>query len=609
MSRPGARTSPRAPWVRWALVGLAVVGGLVLVLGVWVATLVAGVRSHLQAARSDLKGVQSALLDGDPAKARREAVRAAGQTTQAREVTRARVWRLAASVPFVDDQLDPVSATAAAVDDVTHRTLPVLVDAVAKVRAGPIVAPGARVDVALLTSLQQPLAQGRADLAAARATIRGSRHGWQVPPLAHQLDQLDSELARTEHACEVGVSTIQRLPGLLGMDGLRRYLLVVQTPAEARGTGGLIGAYSVLTADRGHLALGPVTANTGLRGASSVPVDLGPDFQAMYGDDAALWLNANMSAHFPYAAQIWLELYRRQFATRLDGVVSLDPFAMQYLLQGHPPVVMPDGTRVATDHLATFVLHDIYAKFPGMTQNNVRDAYLARVGSAVSDALLGGAGAQGELAAGLARSVREHRLQAYAVDPAEQATMADLDVAGEVPDGPGPFLGVVLNNAGANKLDYYTHRSVRWELGGCSGGHRTSLLTLTLHSSVPTSGLPPYVVGLTVLHGPDGSTLPTGSNRLLVNLLITRGATVTGIDLDGVALSYATGRERGHPVVRVTVDLLPGQTRTLRLQVRDPAAPGMPDLLLQPVVNAERSVTDWAGCGKSLPSGGLQTKG
>lgn len=595
--------------MRWAVLGATVVGGLVLVLGVWVAVLVADVRSHLQSGRSDLKAVQSALLDGDAAKARGEASAAAAQTASAREVTRSRVWRLAASVPVLDDQLDPVTATAAAVDDVTHRTLPVLVDAVAKVRAGPLVAPGARVDVALLTSLQQPLAQGRADLAAARARIDDSRHGWQVPPLAHQLDDLDAELARAEHACAVGVSTTQRLPGLLGADGLRRYLLVVQTPAEARGTGGLIGAYAVLTADHARLTLGPVTSNSGLVGASTIPVDLGPDFRAMYGDDAGLWLNANLSAHFPYAAQIWLELYRRQFGTKLDGVVSLDPFAMQYLVQGRPAIRLPDGTSLAPDHLAQFVLHDVYTKFPGRFQNVVRDAYLARVGSAVSEALLGGGGAQGELASGVARAVREHRLQAYAVDPAEQATLGDLDVSGEVPDGPGPFLGVVLNNAGANKLDYYTHRSVRWDLGGCSGGHRTSLLTLTLSSTVPASGLPPYVVGSTVLRGPDDEELPAGSNRLLVNLLITRGATVTGIDLDGVALGYATGRERGHPVIRVTVDLKPGQTRTLRLEVRDPAAAGTPELLLQPVVNAERSVTDWASCGKSLPSGRVQTKG
>ena len=42
---------------------------------------------------------------------------------------------------------------------------------------------------------------------------------------------------------------------MLGADGPRTYLLAVQQPAEARGTGGLLGAYAVLRAEQGVVSV------------------------------------------------------------------------------------------------------------------------------------------------------------------------------------------------------------------------------------------------------------------------------------------------------------------------------------------------------------------
>jgi hypothetical protein len=92
-------------------------------------------------------------------------------------------------------------------------------------------------------------------------------------------------------------------------------------------------------------------------------------------------------------------------------------------------------------------------------------------------------------------------------------------------------------------------------------------------------------------------------------VLLTDGATVTAANLDGAPVPLATGRELGHPVIRTTVDLRPGQARVLRLRLHEPARPGTPTLLLQPVVNAGRSVVSWAGCVGSSGGGAQETKG
>ena len=53
--------------------------------------------------------------------------------------------------------------------------------------------------------------------------------------------QLD-ELGRSVHAAHL---LLQGLPEFLGSEGRQRYFFGAQDPAELRGTGGLIGAYSV----------------------------------------------------------------------------------------------------------------------------------------------------------------------------------------------------------------------------------------------------------------------------------------------------------------------------------------------------------------------------
>ncbi len=79
---------------------------------------------------------------------------------------------------------------------------------------------------------------------------------------------------------------------------------------EARGTGGLVGGYGVLTASRGKVAVVTIGPNNDLRSLSPPALDLGPDYTALYGADPALWPNVNLSPHFPYAGALMLAMWR-----------------------------------------------------------------------------------------------------------------------------------------------------------------------------------------------------------------------------------------------------------------------------------------------------------
>lgn len=70
------------------------------------------------------------------------------------------------------------------------------------------------------------------------------------------------------------------MPSMLGADGPRRYVAVFENTAEARGTGGLPGAFAVLRAERGRLSFEHFGNDTELSGAHA-DVDLGAEFNGL----------------------------------------------------------------------------------------------------------------------------------------------------------------------------------------------------------------------------------------------------------------------------------------------------------------------------------------
>jgi hypothetical protein len=139
----------------------------------------------------------------------------------------------------------------------------------------------------------------------------------------------------------------------------------------------------------------------------------------------------------------------------------------------------------------------------------------------------------------------------------------------------------VVENAAGSKLDYYLGRQISWTGGSCSGATRRTTVTVKLTNHAPASGLPDYVV---VRADQGGAGAPRGSEMLLANLFATEGAQLAGLTLDGQPHPASLLRERGHPVYELSLQIDPGQTRTLTFTLIEPTASGAPRLDVQPLV-------------------------
>jgi protein-tyrosine-phosphatase len=563
-------------------------GLLVLAAATWLSVRGWQARTELVAARDDLGRVRAAVLAGDPARARLALAAARDRAARARRLTGDPVWTIAAKVPYLGDPADAVRTLAGAADDLAARALPGLVEASARLQPAKLRRPGGdEIAVSAFTAARPTIDAASRAVEAAQARVAGASAGWLPGPLGAALAGARSGLAQAASTLDGADRAARLAPALLGAGGPRRYLLVFQNNAEARGTGGLPGMYAVLAVDGGRITVDKLGSDTDLDSAAAMPVDLGATYAAQWGDDPALWPNSNEDPSFPAAARIWLALWQRQTGERLDGAIATDPVAVSYLLAATGPVKLPGGEQVTAANVVSLTMSEVYQRFG---TGGSQDAYLRRVAGAAVATFISGTGDPTALLAGLSRAARERRLLVYSAHPAEEADLDAAGLAGTLPTGAGPggsgpYAFVVLNNLAGNKMDYYLKRSVSYLQGRCTGSVRESQLTIRVGNSAPSAAaLPDYVTQRQDL----GTDPPDSSRGVAVEQVWVYGPLGAGVvrsTVDGRALPVSALVVGGRPAWGFKIAVPPGGARTVYLQLTEPVSPAAPVVPVQPLVN------------------------
>ena len=546
------------------------------------------VERHLAAAAQATDALRGHVGEAAWTRARSDLQRAQSEARAGRGAAHGPLLTAARAVPWLGRTPTAVQGLADVADELASRALPTLLTTLTStVEHGRSADAG--VDVTRVATQRTTLDAARRVVLVAQVRLAGlptsgvpERVRTAERRVSSRLRGLDELLQTVSRICQV-------LPDMLGAHGTRRYLVALQTNAEARGTGGLVGAYALLEATHGRLRLSRVGTDDELRPAPTLPVELGPDFRALYGEDPRAWASSNLSPHFPYAARIWLALWQRQFGVRLDGALALDPTALGYLLQATGPVPLGDGTTLRGRDVVRRLEQQAYVDYAG--NNRARKAFLVRVARSTAGSLVR-VRLDGPLLHALIRSVTERRLTVFSDHPREQELLAATPVAATTSPAPGPYAQLVVDNAGGNKLDYYLDRQLTYRLGPCRAGRRTSTISVTLTNRAPATPLPAYVTARL-----DSAPRPAPhANRLLVYVHAARGAGLLGATLDGRQVAVVVGSEQQHPVFVLDLELPAGAPRTLALRLVEPASVAAPVVPVQPLVRAQHTVVTTAGC-------------
>ncbi|SHG29389.1 Protein of unknown function [Jatrophihabitans endophyticus] len=565
---------------RWGVV-LITLGGLVVLTGLWIVVTGLLARGELNSARGDVATLREQIAQGDLAGARATARTLSHHADRAHGLTTGPFWAAAAAVPGDGNPVRTIRELTDQIDTLGDDVLPRLVDASTRLDPQRLRRPDGSIDLARITAVAPVLddARGAVDHATAEVAARPARTWFGVVDAARaqllaQLRQLGATVRSADLAARIA-------PPMLGADGVKRYFVAFQNDAEARGTGGIPGAFAILRVDHGRFSFERFESDDRL-GEIPTGLDFGPDYADLFDGarTTSLYGNSNLSPHFPYAAQVWIAMWRKASGERLDGAFALDPTALSYLLQVTGPAPLKDGSQLTAANVVALTQSDVYARFPASSDQTARKRYLLDVAAAASRRLLDSRASETALLRAAGQAVGERRILAYSTDAAVEADLARTAAGGIVPRTTAPYVGLSIVNEGGNKLDYYLDRAITWRADGCRP-RRAATATVTLRNDAPARGLSSYVTSRSDRHGPG---VRPGDQRLLVSYYATQGAQLSSVTVDGKPATASAGHDLGHSVYTVDLELPRGTTRTVVLHLDEPRGAGAPVVLRQPGV-------------------------
>jgi UDP-N-acetylmuramyl pentapeptide phosphotransferase/UDP-N-acetylglucosamine-1-phosphate transferase len=362
-----------------------------------------------------------------------------------------------------------------------------------------------RVPLEAVAAAEPQLVEASRVLTSGKRDLDGIDTTFLVADVDEAVRKLGRNLTDAERDASHATDAAQIAHLVLGQEQQRRYLLVVQNPAEIRGTGGLIGNWGILTATNGSVHLEDLqrvqTLNSAGDPATRVlhaPADYVARYQRF--DPARTWQNVNITPDFPTAAAVMADVYAQSFpADSIDGVLAVDPAGLAALLQLTGPVrVAGWPTPVNAKNVVNVTLRDAYARFARTPERADFLGDVARV--AIDRATSGSLGTPATLGRVLGRSAHAGHIQLWLANPEEQRVAEVLGISGAVPSTATDSLIVSNTNAGGNKLDFYLQRRVDYSVtvtptDDLRHAFTQGTVTIDLQNNVPLEGVPQIAAG------------------------------------------------------------------------------------------------------------------
>jgi hypothetical protein len=372
----------RRAWLRAVLLTAAAAA---LAAAVWVGWQAWQTSRELSAVSEAAFDLERALTSGDAAGTNAALARLQDHSIAASQRTDGATWSVLAKAPWVGDDARGIRLVSDLMADLAEQGLEPLAASAADLDS--LLPRGGEIPVPQLTALRDPVADASVAFAAADAALQSEDPTRFVEPLRRKYRELAERVAAAADALRTADTALSVMPGMLGADGPRNYLLVVQNNAEIRATGGLPGAVSLLRADHGAVSMVRQVAASEFGEAELPALPLTLAERKLYGPQLGTYfVDANFTPDFPRAAALMKARWEETSGERIDGVLSVDPVALSYLLEATGPVTVPDVTLTA-DNAVLELVHRVYLRYPSPED---QDAWFREVAREVFDTVLSG---------------------------------------------------------------------------------------------------------------------------------------------------------------------------------------------------------------------------
>ena len=589
------------------MVGVGAAAVLGITCTVWLGVKAHSINNELDAAANLVPALKEAIATDNPTAAVDTVDNIRLHTASARDSASDPLWTLVSAAPGVGPNLSAVTEVTRSADDVANLGLQPLAKVFSSLDWDSLLPTSSGTDL-------EPLKAASPSVSSAANAVRLSADRLDqiddsrlLPAVAEPLTRARGQLREVTGALDAAASAAQIVPGMLGSEAPRHYLLMIQNNAEARASGGIPGALAVLSVEGGKLTLSD-QSSAGEIGIMSPSVVIDQEQQQIYSGRLGKFMqDVNLTPDFPTAAGSAQAMWERKTGQRVDGVVSIDPVALSYILGAtgsvklsSPELVALAGgglpTELTSKNVVQTLLSDVYAK---IEQPKLQDAYFAGVAQEIFSALSKGSGDAKGLVAGITRAAQEGRVLVWSDQPTEQALISKYVLGGSIggPSVSPAQFGVYFNDGTGAKMDYYMKRAVQLVKECPRDGYEETTVRITSTNTAPAdaaSSLPEYVTG-------DGDFgIPAGSVQTNLVVYGPAQANIETATMAGARTEFAPYFHSNRPVGTLAVRLAPGESKTVEFTFGKIVQHTEPNLVVTPTVQDVKDVilpTEIAHCG------------
>ncbi|MEC5183010.1 hypothetical protein RCH12_000453 [Cryobacterium sp. MP_3.1] len=543
---------------------LSILSAVVVVLGLtaWVGVRALLARGELEAAIPLAMTMQNQVVSGDGASAKLTGDKLGIRASSAASLTSDPIWRAFEALPALGPNLAVVRELAAVVHGLAEDAVVPLAEVAIAITVDDFRPVDGKIDLHPLIKAQPSIADATAAILAAQSRVEAIDTAGTLGEVEDAAGQLQSAVDEAATAITAVDRAVRIVPAMLGASSPRNYLLLVQNPAELRASGGIVGAVALIHTESGAIQLSQQTSGASFMRHDKPVLELPTETRGLYGDiTGQFMLNVGLTPHFPLSAQLAQEMWRLKYGVQPDGVLSIDPVALSYVLSATGPITLPTGDVLNSDNAVRLLLTDVYERYEAPED---QDAFFAAAAAAVFSAVASGDVDPVALIEALGKAGSERRVLVWSAAEADQSALADTTLAGDLPvsSQDAQRFGLFLNDATGAKMDTYLDVNTRIGQAVCRKDQRPNYsVEVTLTNTAPAdseSTLPRYVTG----GGVFGVT--PGNIKTIVSVYGTPDVENQGVSKDGVEVPHHPGTDDGYQVSALSVELAPGQTTVLR---------------------------------------------
>jgi hypothetical protein len=268
---------------------------------------------------------------------------------------------------------------------------------------------------------------------------------------------------------QFGIGGAQIAPGLLGNDGSRTYLVLIQNSDELRPTGGFISAVGRIELNHGQIISLTVQDSYAVDDFSKYYPYPPQELQKYMGSEQWVFRDANWSPDFPTTARDAISLYQIAHPEQVDGVIGIDLLGIQMLISGVEPLHVQGLPEPLTAANVSKILReswnpsqDISGSDDWRAWYSTRKQFIGSVMRVAMEKFTSGEINWKQLGFGIMDALNQRQLLIFTSSESEM--LGKLLWDGALRSADGDYLMVVDTNMGFNKTDVLVSRELKYRI-------------------------------------------------------------------------------------------------------------------------------------------------